>query len=97
MPAGSTVGDAQPLTLLVALVGQQKNFRILRQQVLPADVNLQFSEAAAEGDVLLGCEGLIGEQQKLVLVKGTQDLIPCPVIDRLRQIDTGDFSPQGFG
>lgn len=96
MPAGSAVGATQPLTCFIPLIGQEQNLGIFRQEVLFTDVNLQISKPAAERDVLLGYEHLVTEQQKLVPVKGVQNLTQCFVVDRLRQIGAGDTGPQDF-
>src|SRR5690554_7555770 len=62
MPVFTGVGQANRFAVFHN-VGNDEDFRVVGQQELAQNVDLQFAEPAAEGNVLLRCQLLITEYQ----------------------------------
>jgi len=71
------------LARLVLDVRDQQDLGKTGQQVFLDNVDLELAEAAAERDVLLFGQALIGEAYDDVVVKDRLDLAKRPVVDRL--------------
>ena len=94
MPGEPGIGEADMLAIVVLDVRDQQDLGMVGQQVFLDDVDFEFAEAAAEPDLLLARQMLIGKANDNVVVEGTLDRGERVVIDRLRQVER-DFGAAG--
>jgi hypothetical protein len=63
-------------------------------QVLAGHVDLEFSETAAEGDLLLLCESLVPNHDDAALVEHVFDRAKGSMVKRLREVQPSDLGSQ---
>src|SRR5690606_26122961 len=72
-------------------VGNDEDFRVVGQQELAQNVDLQFAEPAAEGNVLLRCQLLITEYQDAIIEMGLMHTGKISRIERSGKINADNL------
>ncbi len=75
-------------------VGDDEDFRMAGQVELLEHMDLQFTEAAAEGDLLLRGDALIAEHHHVMIQVGAMDAGEVFGIERPGQLDAEDLGTQ---
>src|SRR5690606_6267499 len=76
-------------------IGNDEYFRVVRQQELAQNVDLQLPEMAAESDVLFRRQMLIPEDQHTMIQVSLMEPSEVRLIEWLGKSDSNHFSPHG--
>ncbi|MCY1546196.1 hypothetical protein D9M68_821830 [compost metagenome] len=93
VPELAGIAQADWLTVLDD-VGDDEDFRVAGQQELLEHMDLQRAEAATEGDLLLGGDALVTEDQQGVIQMGAMDASEVGIAQGTGQVQADDFGTQ---
>src|SRR4051812_4982617 len=75
-------------------VGYHQNLWVPGPQVLAGHMDLESSETAAEGDLLLFCESLVPKHDDAAMVEHLFDRAKRSIINRLRDVQPSDLGSE---
>lgn len=87
------VPAAAKVYLLGGLLDDLEDLRVARH-ALHIGMDVERAPALAEGDVLVGREGLVAEEDDVVLEEGLVDVVELRVGERLRQVHAFDLGAE---
>ncbi|MNC28133.1 hypothetical protein D3C75_763300 [compost metagenome] len=78
-------------------VGNDQDLGVAGEQELLEHMDLQWAEAAAEGDLLVGADALVAEHQHMVVEVGAMDTGEILGVDWYGQVQADDLGAYGTG
>lgn len=94
MPAPARIRQADEIAAIVLLVRYFQDFRVTRQQELVVDMTGKLAEPPTEGDVLIGRQALIAENEDLIFQVRAMYGRERFIVERLREVYADDLGRQ---